>query len=426
MQATSATGILDVLRIRTFFLLWLSQVLSQIAVNMLTFVVGVAVYETTRTNTAVSLLYLTVGVPAAIFGNFAGVFVDRLPKKGVLIFSTLIRALFVLIVLVSIRLLPLVYVLLALISVVSQFFVPAEVSLIPRVVPKHLLLAANSLFILTFYAAIIGGFVVGGPVLSFLGFTNTLLFLTAVFVLAALLPVWIRFAEHETTEVADLEVRSVGYDLQVAFRFITAQPRVLQGILLLTVSQAILAIVATLGPGFADRILDIAVTDASLFILGPATIGMVLGAISIGSWGKRFRKKQLIQWGIFVSGGILMFLSFTIASVKGEGRIWLPLLVEWVRTLQLFPIVVIGFFILGAANSVIEVSCNTVLQELTPAKLRGRVYGILQSLINGVALLPVVASGMVADRIGVNQIMGVLGVLLFGFGMYISVLHKKE
>ena len=119
-----------------------------------------------------------------------------------------------------------------------------------------------------------------------------------------------------------------------------------------------------------------------------------------------------------------MMLSFMVASVKGEGRIWFPLLVEWVRTWQLLPVVVIGFLILGVANSIIEVSCNTVLQELTPTKLRGRVYGILQSLINGIALVPVVASGIIADWIGINQILGILGVLLFGFGLYITFVKE--
>ncbi len=77
--------LVEVLKVKAFRYLWLAQVISQITVNMLVFVLGVLIYAQTNSNTAVSILYLTVGVPAALFGIFSGALVDRFNKKTLLI-----------------------------------------------------------------------------------------------------------------------------------------------------------------------------------------------------------------------------------------------------------------------------------------------------------------------------------------------------
>src|SRR3989344_4635515 len=58
----------QVLSIKSFQLLWSSQVITQTAYNMLLFILGVIIYQKTRSNAQVSLFYLTVGIPAFVFG----------------------------------------------------------------------------------------------------------------------------------------------------------------------------------------------------------------------------------------------------------------------------------------------------------------------------------------------------------------------
>src|SRR3989344_3021491 len=81
----------QVLGIGPFRNLWFAQIISQITVNMLTFVAAVFVYEQTGSNTAVALIYVSTGLPAALFGIFSGVLVDRYNKKRLLLASTFIR-----------------------------------------------------------------------------------------------------------------------------------------------------------------------------------------------------------------------------------------------------------------------------------------------------------------------------------------------
>src|SRR3989338_1701651 len=74
-----------------FRVLWLAQIISQIAMNMLSFVLAIQVYQKTFSNTAVSLMLLTFGIPSIIFGVLAGGIVDRYDKRKILMFCNLGR-----------------------------------------------------------------------------------------------------------------------------------------------------------------------------------------------------------------------------------------------------------------------------------------------------------------------------------------------
>ena len=75
-----------------FLRLWLSQAATQIGGNMVLFGLTVIVVDSTKSNTAVSLLVLTFLVPAVLFSAVAGVYVDRIDRRLILIATNLLRA----------------------------------------------------------------------------------------------------------------------------------------------------------------------------------------------------------------------------------------------------------------------------------------------------------------------------------------------
>lgn len=414
---SNSTGIISVLKNKPFLLLWLAQVVSQIAFNMLTFILGVIVYTQTRTNTSVSLLYLTIGIPAMLSGPFSGIVVDQFNKRHILFISNLARVLILLGMYFINDNLIVLYLLTALASVFSQFFVPAEAALIPTYVPQKRLLSANALFTMTFYSAILGGFVAGGPLLSIFGERYVLLFLMVLFVISALITLFLPHSETENKHT--LNWHQGISDLVEVLKFVRGKEAVFQALFLVTLAQAIIAIFATLGPGFADRILLVKLTDASLIILAPAAVGMMVGTLVVGSFGTRFGKRDLINWGILVSGLLLTFVALFIRSQSSRVVVaFFEDIFSFSLVSGLLPVSVVCFFLLGFANSLIDISCNTVLQERTDAKLRGRVYGLLGSLISGVAILPVLLSGILADVIGIGKIIFGLGIGLIVFGYF--------
>src|SRR5438034_788831 len=83
--------VLQVLTIKPFLNLWLAEIFSQIAMNMVNFILIILAFELTKSNTAVSGVVISYTIPAIIFGVIAGFFVDRWEKINVLFLTNIIR-----------------------------------------------------------------------------------------------------------------------------------------------------------------------------------------------------------------------------------------------------------------------------------------------------------------------------------------------
>ncbi|MBI4999868.1 MFS transporter [Candidatus Gottesmanbacteria bacterium] len=387
---------------RNFRNLWLGQITSQIAINMMAFVLMLRIYQTTTSNTAVSFLILTIGLPAIFFGVLAGTLVDRWDKRNVLIVTNLLRMVLLVGFFASSETLPWLYSLVLAISITTQFFVPAEAPTIPRFVPQELLLTANSAFTFTFYTSMIAGFVFSGPALRFFGPHNVFLFLAALLALAAFFVSQIPpegSPRGEKIKFGKEELISIYRESLRGLEFVKRKNEVGGAIFLLTASQALVASLASLAPGFADRILAIEIEDASYLIMGPAAIGIVIGALLVGQFGRRFTRQNLINLGIILTGILLFSLSL---DVRFGGLL----------------AAVVLLFLLGVANSLVTVPANTSLQEDAPSQFRGRVYGVLTSFVGGAAILPVMITGLAADIFGIGKVIFGIASLIFLYGIY--------
>jgi len=68
-------------------------------------------------------------------------------------------------------------------------------------------------------------------------------------------------------------------------------------------------------------------------------------------------------------------------------------------------ITIVLAFILGFASSFVVVPSNAVLQEETSDEWRGKVYGLLNTLVGVTSIIPVVVVGGLADLIGVREVL---------------------
>ena len=91
-------------------------------------------------STAVSLLILSFLVPAVVFSAVAGVYVDRIDRRLILVATNVLRgASFVALYLVGTNL-ALILVLNVTVSTITVFFAPAEAAMIPVLLPRAQLL----------------------------------------------------------------------------------------------------------------------------------------------------------------------------------------------------------------------------------------------------------------------------------------------
>lgn len=420
MNATRANGSAfgAVFALPPFRTLWAAQVCSQLGFATLLFVLALRVYQLTASNAAVSVLFLTFGVPAVIFGMAAGAIVDHADKRIVLVAADMSRAMLVLGFFLFPAVLPVLYLISFATAIITQFYVPAEAPTIPRLVPPELLVTANSLFSFTYYSSLGVGSIVAGPVLRLFGPHVVFLVVSALFALAAWfasrLPREIGKQTHiPSPSVAKLIhiARAVGTSVREGLAYVKASPAIAESLLLLTGTQVVLALLGTLGPGFADRVLEIDVRDASILITGPAVLGIILGALWVGSVGFWLRPKRLIQGGITAAGVVLILISLTVRLKR------VPIFAWFYADSVILPIEFFLFFLLGVANSMLDVPANSMLQKEAGGSMRGRVYGMLTAAVGGVGMLPIVATGLLADRLGVGKVIFAFGVIITIYGM---------
>lgn len=394
------------LRVSSFRFLWLAQVFSQIGINLLSFVLAIRVYDLTGKNTAVSVLVLALAIPAAVLGMLAGVLVDRWDKKMVLFSCNALRALAAIGFIFFHQSLAAVYVLAIFIAVITQFFVPAEAPMIPGLVNRDNLLPANSLFTLTIFSTMLIGGLLAGPLLILLGISGTFVIITLLFALAAAAIVQIpggsvkafvkrRFSRYQVKALSGGLRNGIFRELRLEFweghDYILSHRRVFGALVLLVSSQTIIATFSTLLPGMAVSILKIAVTDASVLLLGPAILGILLGAALISQIGHRVPRKKIVNFGVISVAVCLSFLGILTNLHMAQSLLLL----------------------LGFANGLVDVSSNTTLQEETTEEIRSRVYGILTSLSGIVYFLPVIFSGVLSDIFGIEKVLIAGGCLLF-------------
>ena len=96
-------GFSALLKNRDFMVLWLGQLVSQLA-DKIFFVLIVALLENYPTpqglaeNSKYSILMMAFTIPAILFGSAGGIFVDRFSKKLILIGSDVVRGLLILLI----------------------------------------------------------------------------------------------------------------------------------------------------------------------------------------------------------------------------------------------------------------------------------------------------------------------------------------
>ena len=369
--------------------------------NLLNFILLIVVFNLSKSNLAVAGVVLSFTLPSILFGILAGAYVDKWNKKNVLVWTNALRALAVVPLIFVSHILFLVYLFSFLVSLITQFFVPAETPIIPNLVKKELLLSANALFSMGIFGSIIVAYAFSGPLILILGETKVLTLITILFAISSLFAFLIKLKlsknglKKEKINVLQ-EVREV--------LFVLAKNKNLyHSLFLITLLQTLILVIAVIGPGYATNILHVQVEKFPILFVTPAVIGMAIGAVVIGNFLHQKSKQMLTKIGLLITG--LVVLVFPYGEIVSQT---LPDTLH----INVVHIMLILAVIIGFAFSLVFVPSNTILQEETTDEQRGKIYGLLNTLVGGISILPVLGVGVLADAIGVGQVITLIGVVL--------------
>lgn len=425
-RAVGNNDILQVLRVKSFFLLLVSEFFSQLAFNMQHFVLIFVIYGITHSNTAVSGMILSFMIPAVLFSVISGVYVDRWNKKTILLITHIIRAILLLPFLIPNLHLSLIYIFTFLIAVTTQFFVPAEYSIIPQLVPKKLIIPANAVFSFGIFGIMLVGYVFSGPALLLLGKFNTIIFLIFLFLLGAFIVTRIKLS-NKTEKPKDnnsypARNLSVIKEAKEIFVFIRRVKKVMYALFMITIAQAVIFIFAVLAPGYVTTILEIPLESLSLILIAPASLGLGLGALILGSVGKKLKNHWVSAIGFITVGIVFILLPLASRVTSREFIQGLNYYLPSIFDINILHIIIVLAFIMGFAISLVFIPSNATIQIETNEKMRGRMYGLLSSLVGAVSLLPVILAGGLADLLGVGIVIAGVGVLMAVLGIFLFFL----
>jgi MFS family permease len=425
---------LAVLRNRPFLLLWLSQLATQIGVNMVLYALTVVVLEATDLSSAVSGLFLTFLVPSVLFSALAGVYVDRIDRRTMLVVTNALRAAVLIGIFAAGNDIGLVLLLNTLFSIVTVFFAPAEAAMIPVLVPREQLVAANGLFTLTLNGAFALGYALLGPLIVTLsGGPQPLIVIVAVlFALAAVFCLTLpsdpaepqeRARPLERVSEASHAVTGVFGQLVEGIVYIRDNLAIAWSLAYLGISASLIGVVAVLGPKFARDTLGLSAKDLIVVVL-PLGLGIVFGVLLLNNYGKYVVRRRAIEVGLVLLGVLLVILTVAgpvsrILTGVGEG---VPL-VDLHALTSLVAVVVAIAFMSGIAYGIVAISAQVQLQEDIPPDVRGRVFGVLGMLISVASILPIIIVGPIADLVGTTAVILTVAALILISGL-ISIITR--
>ena len=378
-----------------FLRLWAAQTISLVGSQVTLLALPLtAVILLHASALQVGLLTAVQYLPFLLVGLPAGVWVDRMRRRPILIVADVARALILLSIPIAywadVLDLGLLYPVGFLVGVLSLFFDVAHQSYLPDLVPRESLIEGNSKIEVSYSSAQLAGPGLGGVLVQALTAPVAILADAASYVVSAALLLRIRRPEpapaRDAAEASGL-LREIRHGVRYVLRHDLLRPIALTTAIgnlfdLFGMVQAVLTL-------YAIRTLH----------LSPAELGLALAIANGGGILGALANKRLVDRFGFGP-------TFLVASVApGLGVLLLPLATPSTGLLVLAA----GLGIAGFAIAIYNVNQITLRQTVTPAALQGRMNATIRVIIWGTIPIGAALGGFLGSTIGLRPTLLVAG-----------------
>lgn len=423
----------SVFRNMPFMRLWASQAISQTANNMVNFALLLRVreiiehHDLSQANTLTSLEILAFSLPSVFVGPLAGVIADRVDRRTLMAGTHVLRAVAMVLFLVIQpswqveAILISTYVVTLVFGTAGQFFAPAEGATIPDLVPRSQLMSANGLFNITNTGAQLVGFALLGTLFVKLFGVNAVfgtclvLFLICAGLMLTLPPSKAG-RERISRAAGGKAMRGLWADVGEGIAFIRHDPYLVKAILHLSIAAMTIQMIAALGPEFVTDVIGLSSEDL-LFLVGPAASGVFLGVIFVGQTTRRYERSSVIDWALAFAGVSLLLMVLTQPVLSWVGNPSRDLLISVAAVFAAF---------LGVCNAYVLIPAQTMLQERSHEHVRARVYATFFTISNTLAFVPIVFAAVLADLLGVVNVLVIVSLLIAAIGGQSVVRRRVE
>jgi len=377
-----------------FFLLWQGRLVSVVGDIVYEIALGFWILAVTGSTTLMGTLMAATVLPRVIISPFAGVWVDRSDRKWLLVLMDLVRG--ILVILVGIAAITghiqiwMVFVTGVILGICGAFFGIAVGSAIPDIVPKTHIVKANSAFSLVSTGAGIVGSSAGGFLYKLLGAPLMFLINGISYIISGFAEVFVKIpqVQHQKKESHFFE------DLRSGFSFVWNEKGIRYIMLIATVLNFFVSM------GF---MLLIPLFQRTKY-LGPGLYGILMGTFAGGLF-----LGVLLTSTINIKPSNRFFVFFWCSIVFSTMFVVIPLYLY-------FPLMLVLSFVAGTTNAILNVLFSSILQLTVPQDKRGRVFGLLDTLSQGLTPLSYAVGGILAGFIPLRPFISACFVItLFSF-----------
>ncbi len=371
---------LSILKNRTFLLLFMGNTISLIGFGFNLVGVSWLVLEVTGSELALGKIMAMATVPGVLIALFAGIIIDKVNRKWLLVVLDLFRMVVVgsfVILLIQDRFsMNALFITVLLMGTGSSLFWPTAQAFVQELVSAKEYFHANALLSASYQAGSILGAGIGGVVVHFYGVPTALAFNALTHLISALLI----SAAPFTRQVVNHEVESIW--ISVSKGFIYFKEKV--GVLIL---------------GFTTILADVAIWG-SLSIL---TITISKEVFLAGSWGYG------LMDGFYGVGALISAIAVVyMTRFLGRDRaLLLCYLVAGIMCL-LVPIAIsiylagVAYFFMGLHNNTARICIRTIFMEQIPNNIMGRVQTILGVYTRLLVVASALSAGWITENLSVN------------------------
>ena len=373
-------GVLRPLRIRDFALVWTGMTVSLLGDGIYMVAIAWQVYSISNTPTALALVGVAWMVPQVLLLLLGGAISDRFERRVVLMVSDVVRGAAIAgIGLLSVTGKLQLWHVLALVAVYgagAAVFQPSFTGIVRDIVPRDLLLEANSLgqfvrpFAVRFIGPAIGGVLIGtlGIGAAFLADAGSFAFSATAFLLV------------RTRSVPDVtEARkSLGRDIADGIVYVRSQTWLWTTLVAVTVSMFFfLGPVYVLMPFVVKNGLHGGAEGLGL-VFSAGGVGAIAASLSLGQRGLPSRPLAVVYvaWSV---------TAFSLVGYAAVTAVWQAMIVSF-------------FSVAGLVAG--GVVWTTLLQRTVPGAMIGRVSNLDWLLSLGLAPISYALTGPVADLLG--------------------------
>lgn len=372
---------------KNFFILWQGQFISDFGNVAFSVALGFWVLAATATPampggdlTMMGLVEACFAFSGVILGPLAGAIADRISRKSIIVAADLIRGICFLVMgaMLIWNVFPfwMIFPLAVVVSASGAFFSPAISSAIPDIVPKDKLTKANSARSFSMSLTQLVGNSLGGILYSILRAPLLILINGISFLYASVTQMFMRVPFTREGEQRKHIISDMADGIKYAFGSMGIRAMLVSCMLLnffAVIGLSLLTPLFNSTPGFG--------VEKYGLVMGAFTLGSLAGMIALSAVGVKPAQRSKI----FSMSIIIMVLSMVPIGLLDS--------VAWMYPLA---------FLSGATNAVINVLFQTMMQTKVPSGNRGKVFGILTTVMGALQPVAMAVSGVAASAFGIR------------------------